>query len=73
MTITSGSRPLRILITTPLMSRPGGVSQYLRVLQPHMRNNMCYFTIGTRCDSEPVEQSHERPVRRRRGQRSEKE
>jgi hypothetical protein len=47
-----GARPIRVLLTTQLMSRPGGVAQYLRILRPHLQTNVQYFTIGTRSDDE---------------------
>ncbi len=54
---TVDSRPMRILVTTPLMSRPGGVSQYLRVVRPHMQNDVQYFTIGKRDEDERADRS----------------
>jgi glycosyltransferase involved in cell wall biosynthesis len=47
-------RPIRVLLTTPLMSRPGGVAQFLRVLRPHWQNHVQYFTIGSPSDGERV-------------------
>ena len=43
---------MRVLVTTPPMSRPGGVSQYLRVLKPHLHEDVDYFTVGSRADGE---------------------
>jgi glycosyltransferase involved in cell wall biosynthesis len=48
---------LRILMTSPLISRPGGVAQYLRVVQPHFQSEIDYFTVGSRSDAEYVGQS----------------
>ena len=45
-------RPIRVLLTTPLMSRPGGVAQYLRILQPYLQDQVQYFTIGSRSEGE---------------------
>jgi len=45
-------RPIRVLVTSPPMNRHGGVSQYLRILRSHMRNDVEYFTIGSRSDDE---------------------
>jgi glycosyltransferase involved in cell wall biosynthesis len=43
---------VRVLVTTPPMCRPGGVSQYLRVLKPHLHEDVDYFTVGSRSDRE---------------------
>jgi glycosyltransferase involved in cell wall biosynthesis len=43
---------LRILMTSPMLSRPGGVAQYLRVVQPHFRSEIDYLTVGSRSDVE---------------------
>jgi len=48
---------IRVLITGPLMSRPGGVAQYLKAIRPHLRNDVQYFTIGSRSDHERIDTS----------------
>ena len=45
-------RPMRILLTTPPMSRHGGVASYLRALRPHLQDSVEYFAVGSRCDHE---------------------
>jgi glycosyltransferase involved in cell wall biosynthesis len=35
-----------------MMNGCGGVSQYLRILRPHMRNDVKYFTVGSRSHDE---------------------
>jgi glycosyltransferase involved in cell wall biosynthesis len=48
---------LRVLVTTPLLTKPGGVAQYLRVVRPHLQGDVEYFTIGARSDHECARQS----------------
>ncbi len=43
---------MRVLVTTPPLGRPGGVSQYLRILRPHFAEDVDYFTVGSRSDDE---------------------
>jgi len=43
---------MRVLVTTPLLTKPGGVAQYLRVVRPHLQGDVEYFTIGARSDHE---------------------
>jgi glycosyltransferase involved in cell wall biosynthesis len=45
-------RPIRVLVTSPLISMCGGVAQYLRNVRPHMRDDVQYFTVGSRSDDE---------------------
>ncbi len=45
-------RGVRVLMTTPLLNKPGGVSQYLSVLLPYVQHEMRCFTIGSRKDAE---------------------
>ena len=42
----------RVLLTTPLESRPGGVSEYLRVIKPYLAEHVDYFTVGSRTENE---------------------
>ncbi|MBV9677787.1 MAG: glycosyltransferase family 4 protein [Acidobacteriaceae bacterium] len=42
----------RILLTTPLLSRYGGVAQYMHILQPHWHSSVQYFYVGSRADDE---------------------
>ena len=53
----AGQTPLRILMTSPLLSRPGGVAQYLRVVRPHFHNEIDYLTVGSRSDAEHAGES----------------
>jgi glycosyltransferase involved in cell wall biosynthesis len=53
----SGDRPIRVLMATPDMSRPGGVSQYLRVLRRHLRDSVRYITIGKRSEGERADRA----------------
>jgi glycosyltransferase involved in cell wall biosynthesis len=46
----SHKKPVRVLLTTPSMSRHGGVSQYWRTLRPHLCEDVQYFTVGSRSD-----------------------
>lgn len=46
------SRSFRVLLTTPSLTRTGGVAQYMRVIQPHFNNEVSYFTIGSRSENE---------------------
>ncbi len=43
---------MRVLLTTPITSGRGGVTQYLNAIRPHFQNEVEYFTIGRRSDSE---------------------
>lgn len=43
---------MRVLVTTPPLGKPGGVSQYLRILKPHLHDEVDYFTVGSRSDGE---------------------
>jgi glycosyltransferase involved in cell wall biosynthesis len=43
---------MRVLVTTPLLTKPGGVAQYLRVVRPHLRGDVEYLTVGARSDHE---------------------
>src|SRR6266436_733701 len=45
-------RGASILVTAPPLSKPGGVSQYLRVLLPHFQNKVHCFTAGARKDGD---------------------
>src|SRR5437588_861250 len=40
-----GQEPLRILMTSPPLSRPGGVAQYVRAVRPHFRSEVDYFSV----------------------------
>jgi len=51
-----GQEPLRILMTSPPLSRPGGVAQYVRAVRPHFRSEVDYFTVGSRSDAEHLGQ-----------------
>ena len=48
----AGQESLRILMTAPPLGMPGGVAQYLRVIQPHFHSEIQYFTVGSRSDTE---------------------
>lgn len=48
-------RPVRVLVTTPLLTGKGGVSQYLSALRPHLRNDVQYLTIGSRSGEEKIQ------------------
>ena len=50
-------RPLRVLVTAPLMRRRGGVAQYMQVLRPHLCNGVQYFTVGKRSDDEGIDRT----------------
>jgi glycosyltransferase involved in cell wall biosynthesis len=50
----AGDRPLRVLVTAPLARKPGGVAQYIRVLQPYLGKDVQYFTVGKRSDDERI-------------------
>lgn len=54
MSWSNQSAAIRVLLTTPLLSRHGGVAQYMRALQPHWQDSVQYFYIGSRADREPV-------------------
>jgi len=41
---------MRVLVTTPLLTKPGGVAQYLRVVRPHLQDDVEYLTVGARSD-----------------------
>lgn len=43
---------MRVLVTTPPTDRSGGVSQYLRILKPHLHEEVDYFTVGSRSEHE---------------------
>jgi glycosyltransferase involved in cell wall biosynthesis len=60
---TCRQRPVRVLLTSPSTSRTGGVAEYLRVLQPHLKNSVQYFVVGSRCDGEWVGTSVLRVIR----------
>lgn len=47
----------RVLLTTPLESRPGGVSEYLRVIKPYLADHVDYFTVGSRSENESASES----------------
>jgi glycosyltransferase involved in cell wall biosynthesis len=47
-------RPIRVLLASPPMNGCGGVAQYMRILRPHMRNDVQYFTIGSRSHDERI-------------------
>jgi glycosyltransferase involved in cell wall biosynthesis len=49
---SSRPAPIRVLMTTPSVTMPGGVAQYLRVLQPYLGDNVKYFAIGARSGRE---------------------
>jgi glycosyltransferase involved in cell wall biosynthesis len=44
-------------MTSPPANRSGGVTQYLRTLQPHFRSEIDYLTVGSRSDRERLGQS----------------
>ena len=46
--------PPRVLVTTPSLSMPGGVAQYMRALRPHLEGEVHYFTVGCRSDNERI-------------------
>ena len=51
--ISSGEKPsMRVLVTTPLLAKAGGVAQYLRVVRPHLHGDVEYLTVGARSDHE---------------------
>lgn len=56
-------RQIRVLLTTPVANRAGGVAQYLRVVRPHLRNNVQYLTVGSRFNDERVDRTAFRVVR----------
>jgi len=56
-------RQIRVLLTTPVANRAGGVAQYLRVVRPHLRNNVQYLTVGSRFNDERVDRAAFRVVR----------
>ncbi|MEO8053435.1 MAG: glycosyltransferase family 4 protein, partial [Acidobacteriota bacterium] len=43
---------MRVLVTTPLLTKPGGVAQYLRAVRPHLRGDVEYLTVGARFEGE---------------------
>jgi glycosyltransferase involved in cell wall biosynthesis len=45
-------RALRVLVTGPLLEKPGGVAQYLRVVLPFLHVSAEHFVIGSRCEDE---------------------
>ncbi len=45
---------MRVLVTTPLLTKPGGVAQYLRVVRPHLQCDVEYLTVGARSDHESL-------------------
>jgi len=63
VTAACSDRPVRVLLTSPLTSRPGGVARYLGVLQPHLGNDVQYFPIGSHRDGEGVGTSVMRVIR----------
>ena len=47
-----GQRCRRVLLTAPLLDKPGGVSQYMRVLLPSFHCAVQHFPIGARRNGE---------------------
>jgi glycosyltransferase involved in cell wall biosynthesis len=43
---------MRVLVTTPRLTKAGGVAQYLRVVRPHLNDDVEYLTVGARSDHE---------------------
>jgi glycosyltransferase involved in cell wall biosynthesis len=43
---------MRVLVTTPLLAKAGGVAEYLRVVRPHLHGDVEYLTVGARSDHE---------------------
>jgi glycosyltransferase involved in cell wall biosynthesis len=43
-----------VLVTTPAMDRPGGVTQYMRTLRPYLPEWVHFFTVGSRAGKEPA-------------------
>lgn len=62
-TVAPRNRPIRVFLTSPSTSMPGGVAQYLRVLQPHLGSQVQYFVVGSRRDGERVGASVLRVIR----------
>jgi glycosyltransferase involved in cell wall biosynthesis len=56
-------RQIRVLLTAPVANRAGGVAQYLRVVRPHLPNNVQYLTVGSRFNDERVDRAAFRVVR----------
>ena len=57
------NRPIRVFLTSPSTSMPGGVAQYLRVLQPYLGSQVQYFVVGSRRDGERASASVLRLIR----------
>jgi glycosyltransferase involved in cell wall biosynthesis len=55
--------PIHVLLATPILSGHGGVSQYMRVLRPHLGKDVEYFTTGSRSEREAVRAAMFRVVR----------
>ena len=58
--LTAGNgkrRRIRALITTPVQSRRGGVSQYFCALAPYFESTVRYFYVGSRSDQESPQAS----------------
>lgn len=45
-------RTLCVLVTTPSLTKAGGVAEYFRTLQKHMSDRVDYVTVGARSDFE---------------------
>ena len=43
---------MRVLVTTPLIDKPGGVANYYKTLRPHLPVEVEYFTVGARADTD---------------------
>ena len=54
---------MRVLVTTPLLTKAGGVAQYLRVVRPHLQGDVEYLTVGARSDHESAPEVVIRMVR----------
>lgn len=48
---------VRVLLTTPLRSKAGGVAGYLHILRPHLSKNVQYLTIGSRSNNERIDKA----------------
>lgn len=53
----------RVLIATPVLTRPGGVAQYFHAIRPHFREYVQYFEVGSRRDGEGVAHTLARTLR----------
>ena len=47
-------RSVRVLITTPVLGRRGGVSQYFCTLRPYLKSRVRYFPVGSHSDREGI-------------------